>query len=312
MSCQSLSLPSPFPVSNNLCQFQKGSGVSVSDATGCEVPCLDPSLAADQAQALFPSLDDETIWTAQAAIVSSCDECIYGPVEATLRTFVHDLKSVCCIEDSCLVGIINAILCNPVLNYRARFIEAQQAIRQVQLQNEDILRAHSQARASADAANTNICQIVNAVKAAIFAIPQDGGQGSQTRCCLAACLQNLCQQPAGVAPPVTLAIPCPCPPISCEALANACVVIKVSCGGCNPAGSAVTCDESFDCPQCDDLAGGGNTLIGGLEFPSRCLLPTSASYSARQGNNCQSLDKAVVLTFRAAQRCATGELGVIA
>ena len=332
MSCQQISLPSPFPVSTNLCQFQKGSGVVRSDATGCEVPCLDAGVAANELQDLFPSLDDETIWTAQAAIVGSCDECIYGPVEATLRQFVGDLFSVCCLDTSCLVGIINAILCNPILNYRARFLEAQNAISQVRSQNDEILRAYSAAQAQVSATNNNICQIVSAVKAAIAAIPQDGGQGSQTRCCLAGCLNNLCGQLGGSPPPpAQLPLPCPCPPISCEALSNACVVIKVSCAPCGlQGGSGVTCDETIKCQffdpitgqQCGNdggLSGGagfgqagfGGVTIGGVTYPSGCLLPTGESYRPQQGQNCQSGEKAIVLTFRGASKCVTGGLGVV-
>jgi hypothetical protein len=305
----------PIPTSANLFTFQKGSGVGRNDATGCEVPCLDPGVAADQAQLLFVSLDDETVWTAQAAIVSNCDECIYGPVELTLRDFVANLKSVCCIDDSCLAGIINAILCNPVLNYRARFVAAQQAIADVQAQNQSAAAAFNASLAAAQATNANICDIVRAVKEAIAKIPQDGGQGSQTRCCLAACLNNLCQQTAGnPPPPPQLPLPCPCPPISCEALANACVVIKVSCAPCQVAGNPVTCNESINCdffaPDGTPCDFGGNTLIAGIQFPSGCLLPTGAVYHASQGSNCFQGDRAIVLTFRGAQRCASG-LGVL-
>ena len=169
----SFALPNPFPVSGNLCQFQKGSGVTTADVSGCERPgCVDPGVAADELQSLFPSLDDETVWTAQAAIVSACDECIYGPVDATLREFIGNLYSVCCLDQSCLVGIIRSILCNPILNYRARFIDAQNAIAQVQSQNAELVRSFNAAQATAAATNANICSIVNAVKTAIAQIPQ--------------------------------------------------------------------------------------------------------------------------------------------
>jgi hypothetical protein len=313
-----LSLPNPFPTSANLCQFQKGSGVVRSDATGCEVPCLDAGAAADELQNLFPSLDDTTIWTAQAAIVGSCDECIYGPVEATLRDFVGNLHSVCCLDSSCLVGIINAILCNPILNYRARFLEAQHAVAQVRSQNEEILRAYSAAQAQVQATNSNICAIVSAVKEAISRIPQDGGQGTQTRCCLAGCLNNLCGQLGGSPPPpTTLPLPCPCPPISCEALANACVVIKVACAPCGQlGGSGITCDESIKCqfidPQTGQPCGGiggsgiGNVTVGGITYPGGCLLPTGEAYKPTSGQGCHMGEKAIVLTFRGAQQCVTG------
>lgn len=308
-----LSIPNPFPVSNNLCSFQKGSGVKITDAIGCEVPRLDPTVAADQARFLYASLDDQTLWTAQAAMVSNCDECIYGPVEATLRDFVHDLKSVCCIDDSCLVGIMNAILCNPILNYRARFIEAQQAIRQVQAQNDQLTRAFAQSRREIESANANICQIVNAVKQAIASIPQDGGKGTQTRCCLAACLNDLCDQVAGSPPPpVLLPLPCPCPPISCETLANACVVIKVNCAAEQSAGAPVTCDETINCDFGCPVGGiAGGTVIAGVTYPTGCLLPTGADYAPRQGAGCGGMDKVVVLTFRGATNCVTGDPGVL-
>lgn len=306
-------LPNPFPVSSNLCTFQKGSGVSATEARGCEVPCLDPLQAADIAQQLFPSLDDQTVWTAQAAIVSECDECIYGPVEVTLRQFIANLKSICCIDDSCLVGIINAILCNPILNYRARFIEAQNAIAQVQQTNDQLLSAFAGAQAQAQTQSLNVCRIVEAVRQAISTIPQDGAQGSQIRCCLAACLQNLCQpQAGGPTPPQLLPLPCPCPPISCEALANACVVIKVQCPSCTTAGGGgVTCDDNIDAPCCDgDIASAGGTFVAGITYPSRCLLPTGADYTPNSGSNCQPMSRAVVLTFRGAQSCVSG-LGVV-
>jgi len=311
----SFCVANPFPVSSNLCQFQKGSGVSRNDALGCEVPCIDPSVAALQAQQLFPSLDDQTVWTAQAAIVGDCDECIYGPVESTLRDFVLNLKSVCCIDDSCLVGIINAILCNPILNYRARYLDAQRAIATVQSQNQAIAAAHAQAVASAQARNENICRIVQAVKGAIAMIPQDGGQGSETRCCLAQCLNNLC--PVGLPPaPAGIPEPCPCPPINAEALENACVVIKVSCGNCGLVGAPITCDETIRCDffasdgtPCDRL--GGSTIIGGVAFPVDCLLPTCAPYAPKQGAGCLQGDKAIVLTFKGATRIVSGAPGVI-
>ena len=314
----SFSLNGPIPTSSNLCSFQSGSGVHRGDASGCEVPCLDPGVAADQARLLFPSLDDETVWTSQAALVSNCSEVIYGPVELSLRDFVYNLKTVACVDDSCLVGIINAILCNPVLNYRARFVAAQQATANVVAQNQAAGSAYTQALQAAQAVNANICTIVNAVKNAIAAIPQDGGQGSSTRCCLAACLNNLCTQSAGNPPPPTpLPLPCPCPPMSCEALANACVVIKVSCAPCGQqAGGGITCDETIACDffapdgtPCDFA--GGDIVLAGVSYPRACLLPTGSAYSAKQGSNCFQSETAVVLTFRNASVCASGTLGVL-
>ena len=317
----SVVLPAPLPVSLNLCQFQKGSGVNRTDATGCEVPCLDPGVAASEIQNLFPALDDVTVWTAQAAIVGPCEECVYGPVEATLRDFIGNLHAVCCLDSSCLVGIINAILCHPVLNYRARFIEAQAAIAQVRQQNAEMARAYHVALRQAQDQSDNICRIVATVKAAIASIPQDGGQGSQTRCCLASCLNNLCGQQGGSPPPPQpLPVPCPCPPISAEALANACVVIKVACAPCQPAGSGITCDESIKCDFFDPITGepcggvGGsgfpNVTIGGITYPGGCLLPTGEAYRATAGTGCQQTEKVVVLTFRGAQQVVTGDPGV--
>ena len=302
------SIPGPFPVSTNLCTFQKSSGVVPADCQGCEAPCLTPADAAAQAQSLFQSLDDVTIWTAQAAIVSSCDECIYGPVDLTLREFVANLKSVCCLDDSCLVGIINAILCNPVLNYRARFIEFQQQVQAINQQNAIVSSSFAQSSAAAAATNQQICQIVTAVKGAIATVNQAGNPGD-IACCLAQCLQNLC--PVSAPPPPTpLPLPCPCPPIDDQALANACVVIKVRCLPCAvvssppPKNCFPACLDNIDCNG--SSVGSGNVTIGGVTVSSQCLLPTGAPFVPQNGSHCTQGERCAILTFKHATHVVTG------
>lgn len=321
MSTQ-LTFPNPFPVSANLCSFQKGSGVTVADAKSCPTEVMLPGDAANKLQELYPALDDQTIWTTHAAIVSDCDEFVYGPTDVTLRQLVANLKSLCVVDDSCLVSIIENILGNPILNYRARYLEARRLSELIAAENQKLTDAYYAAQRSSAARSLRSgstltkdqkCAIVNSVKDAIKSIKttSDNAESRQIRCCLAACLDSLCKGGASdipIPPPELLDVPCPCPPISCEVLSNACVVIKVLAPATEGGASDVdvTCDSLAAC-ACPDA--GTRDVLAGIDYPTNCLLPTGAEYDPRAGAF-PSRERAVVLTFRAGRNCVTGD-GVV-
>ena len=101
-------------------------------------------------------------------------------------------------------------------------------------------------------------------------------------------------------------------------------MIKVSCSPCQSAGGSITCSETINCTFTDPttglacsnvngIAGGGDTTIGGVTYPTNCLLPTGEPYRATSGSGqgCSSSQKAIVLTFRGATNCVSGAAGVL-
>lgn len=328
-----LIFPTPIPASFNLTSFQKGSGVTLSDAKSCPVnTSYTATSAAQKLVQLYPSLDDQTVWTSHAAIVSDCDEVIYGPIDATLRQFVHNLKSLCVVDDICLVSIVEKILCNNILNYRARYLEAKREIDQVNSINTKRWDAYYEAVNACNGAvrgvraldQTKKCQIFDAIKTAHNAIKDiNDDEAKLVRCALSEAVKNLCSGGASdncsnIPVPTNLPLPCPCPPISCEVLANACVVIKVlspaSEGGAADNDGSPTCDETLWCDGCPNNAvRGRDVTIGGVRYDDNCLLPTGAEFDPKLlssvGVDCSaSMEKAVILTFRAGRNCVTGDL----